>query len=308
MSRTWDLSLEGIGYEELPGSPSFAGGRDGPTAHRSFMLDWSNAGAYVTKFFPAAIRTGKGWIFPVALAFPGRPYLVASTYKIEGWDHDKTPGVDSDNVRAYDYAKVDIDYKAPDYDPEDRGKDPTQTGDQILADHSMAFSAEMLKLGISGWMWEFDPDDPIKNEDASLAKVVPQIEHTLAWNYVPLPPFRRIARYVGCVNSDTKLFYAAAETLLFIGAEIKRSYHSQTGDESWKVTYKFLQRCINDETDTVIGWNHLWSNETGTWRKPTAFTGDASNPAEVIDLDKWKYIYEGVPFADLFQSDESDDT
>jgi len=300
-------TLNGIEFDELPNSPTFAGGRDGPSAQRLFKVAWPTVEAFVLLFFPAAIRTGRGWRFPISATFPGLPWISAQAFKAEAWDIDKTTGYDSDGVRAYDFAKVTIDYKAPEYDSSDNGQDPAQDGNQILADHSLAFSAEMLKLGVSGWYWETD-DEPIKNEEASIVKLVAHIEQTLSWSYVPYPPFNTISRSVGCVNSDEKLFYAPKETLLFTGAEVKRSYQSLTGDESWKVTYKFLQRQVKSGTADDIGWNHFWRNDLGKWDKPQSFTGDPTNPADVINSDLYDYVYPSVDFADLFYADSSSNT
>lgn len=295
MSHTFGSTLNGIGFDELPNSPTFSGGRDGPKAQRRLMIAWSDTDSFLAAIFPAAIRTGKGWTFPVSASFPGKNWMTAQEYKVDPWDKDKTIGYDSNVVRAYDFAVVTIDYKSPEYDP--NKTDPAKQGDQILADYSSAYSAEMLKLGVSGWIWETG-GDIIKNEEATVAKVVVQIEHTLTWNYVPYPPFSTIGRTAGCVNSDTKLFFAPAETLLFTGAEIKRSYHSTDGDQSWKVTYKFLQRLVNDGSGTAIGWNHMWRNDKGTWDKPMVL-GQLGQPSTN------KYIYEAEPFGDLFYADGS---
>lgn len=302
-------TINGITYDELSGSPSFSGGRDGPKAQRRFKVAWTDADRFLGIYFPAHIQTGKGWIFPVSQVFPGKTWMSAESYKLEPWDPEMTTGYTSDGVRSYNHAKITIEFNVPEYDPSDDGKDPAQEGDQILADYSSAYSAEMLKLGVSGWMWN-GPDKagtrygPIKNEEASVVKVVGQIEHTLAWNYVPSPPFRTISQSVGCVNSDEKLFYAPAQTLLFTGAEIKRSYHSQTGAEAWKVNYKFVQRCVRGYANTYgtpefvdIGWNHFWRNEVGYWDAP--FTGSVSN---------MQFVYREAKFANLFKSDGSGDT
>lgn len=301
-------TLDGIYYDEMPGSPTFGGGRDGPTAQRKLKVAWTDADAFLAKFFPATVRTGKGWIFPVSAAFPGKAWMSAQQFKLDAFDQDKTTGYNSHGVRAYDWAVLTVDYKAPEYDPENKGKDPAQQGDQILADHSLAFSAEMLKLGISGWKWSGSDDIgikdlPIKNEDVSLAKLVPQIEHTLTWNYVPAPPFLTIAQHMGCINYDEKLFYASRGTLLFNGAEIKRSYHSQAGDEAWKVTYKFLQRCVwdyvNDQSGLqAVNWNCIYRPDTGNWDAPYRMTVSGTKA----------YIYHSVAFADLFKADGSEDT
>lgn len=288
-------TLNGISFDELPGSPTLSGGRDGPKAQRKFKVAWSDAEAFIGIIFPAAIRTGNGWIFPISLEFPGHPWMSAQTFKLEPFDDNMTPGYDSNVVRSYHWAKITIDYEAPEYDKSDSGRDPNRQGDQILADYSSAYSAEMLKLGISGWFWETrDENDhlvPIKNEEASVAKVIAQIEHTLTWHYVPSPPFRTIARMVGCVNNDEVLFYARQDTLLFTGAELKRSYHSMTGAEAWKVTYKFLQKCVG--ALTTIGWNHFWRNDTATWDR--------------VRTEGGEYVYARQDFAQLFYADREEE-
>ncbi len=314
----------GVVYEELPGSPTFSGSRDGPKATRVLKIAWSDVDTLLGEFFPEAIETGNGWIFPVSVAFPGKTWLQALDYSVKPYDGDNTTGHDANGVRDYSDdtgAEVTINYGIPPYDP--NREDQTGDGQQILADHSIAFSAEMLKLGTPGWRWSGVPDRddpgkgiPITNEDASLGKLVPSIEHTLTWNYVPSPPFYRLAQLVGCVNADTALFSAPVGTLLFSGAELRRSY-TTTGAEAWKATFKFLQRWIKDVANVtgtknfsgvdivvpaqkvvVIGWNHVYNPLGNAWDMPYRQGPDG----------QYHGIYEYANLATLFDRDTSDDT
>lgn len=313
----------GISYEEMPGSPSLSGSRDAHKGIRKFLVPWGNVGAFLLEFFPGAEDRGDRWNFPQPAAFPGRSWLLALTYNVEPYDPDaidtsgtdeRTRGLDADGVRAYKSdlgALVTIEYGVPPYDT--LKLDFTSDGATILIDTEYDHSAEVLKLGKSGWKWGADNLD-IKAEDAQLGKIIPQVEYNCTWFYVPEPPFWTIQASVGCVNKTAFPYDCPVNTLLLAGAKIKRLY-SMADEFSYTIHYKFLQKWVKTaEIDLneglpvydQIGWNHIFRTDKKDsppfWDYP--YYGEA-NPGSGTGATTRQFLYPEMDFKKLFLRDQS---
>ncbi len=319
----------GISYEEMPGSPSLSGSRDSHKGVRKFLVPWSKIDDFLVEFWPSIENRGWGWEFPEPLGFPGLSWLKALTYSVEPYDPDAIDttasqqhetGLDTYGVRAYKEdlgAIVTIEYGVPPYDVYQLNW--LEDGTNILVNTDRAYSAEVLKLGKSGWKWGADNLD-IKAEDAQLGKIIPQVEYNCTWLYVPQPPFWTIQASVGCVNSTQYPFYAPINTLLLIGAEVKRSY-ARADQYAFTIHYKFLQKWVKTaEVDLdarnpdgtlkgipakgQIGWNHIFRTDCKPpkWDYPYY---EEANPGSGTGATTPRYLYPEMDFKKLFMRDFS---
>ncbi len=306
----------GIEYEEMPGSPTWgANPWDAPTGQREFKVASKDVTNFILEIGPIPTEVGRGWHWEEPASFPGKRWLVAVGYGVKPFDPDKTSGTwrptplhatsNCNELRVYPDAVgwiVTVYYGVPPYDTV---TDWTSDGSTILCEEARVYSAEMLKLGIAGWKWKNDKST-VKSEDQSIGKLVPQTEYSVVWRYVPRSPFKTIAKTLGCVNRQdvlldrVKLFDAPQETLLFIGAEVKRSYVAGAAyNQIWTISYKFVQRWVQTSSEgkdigTPIGWNHVFRNDINPpdWHR-VYFDRDGTEEP----------IYALRPFAPLFEQD-----
>jgi len=118
------------------------------------------------------------------------------------------------------------------------------------------------------------PEDSQKeNKDYELPVLLPiqTVEYNLRWNMALNPPFGRMFRYIGRVNSDAHpLFWnAKRETVLFMGMSASQKFvwnGAKTIAQPWTLDLKFSQQIKNDRGLTY-GWNHVIVPETGEWQR-----------------------------------------
>jgi hypothetical protein len=147
-----------------------------------------------------------------------------------------------------------------------------------VAEESLEFGARILQL----------PSGSTKDATGSsgkpildgVTKMIPTAQYTLTLQGVPVPPgasedapFSQIFSSIGKVNAAAWKG-AAAETMLFMGANAKRSINSE-GVQDWTLTYVFKY-----DPD---GWNTVYAN---TGQRVTAYaTGDESKLYTTTDFE-----------------------
>jgi len=139
------------------------------------------------------------------------------------------------------------------------------------------FSVENLTLPGNTFEFTNFPTEKIPQ----LAPIpVPLVELTYVWHQVPDPfPDQAISDALGKVNSALFDGFYLAETLIFIGADVK-AYWSVGNRFSWDITYKFQYK--------ANGWNKLYRR-----------TNDTFEPIRRQAAPS-KSIYETVSFETLF--------
>ncbi len=286
----------GIAYEELEGSPTYQATSDGFSATQVYRMAWASIDAFLLESFPVPVRAGFAYEFTLERTFPGTSWLFTRSVRIEGFD----PGMPSAGTQFNTYAtgaRVTIEY----------GTRPREEQDGTLRTHRLSIGGIHMIMPSRGFGWwnangGADPVPasfmPIQSEDVRVAKVLPTIEHTLSFEYVPDPPFTTITDRVGKTNQDTDLFSATRGTLLFLGADMHRRVTPQ-GEQAWKIEYRFSQKVIKGpilhlEAPPVnsgdgIGWNYEYNPKEAQW--------------DVLVDKNDKYMYQEATFAELFQAE-----
>lgn len=282
-------TLGGIAYEELEGSPVYRATSDGFAATQMYRMPWGSIDAFLLESFPLPVRGGFAYEYTLERTFPGVAWLFTRSVHIEPFVPEKpSPGAQFNTYPTG--AKVTIEY----------GTRPREKQDGTLRTHRMSIGGEAMILPVGAFGWELDqlPGEdfsPIQYEDVRVAKIVPMIEQSLSFEYVPDPPFTTIAATIGMVNSTNDLFGAQPETLLFLGADANRRLTPQ-GEDAWKLEYRFSQRIIKGRIagalllgyeDDAIGWNHFFHQGDKHWEKIETPDGDN--------------VYETADFGPLFQ-------
>lgn len=138
--------------------------------------------------------------------------------------------------------------------PEDNseGQDPTQ-----VADWTFQLSGEELVLPKTGLHLDSSTGDPPGDDVPNPIKVVPKGSLTAHFPRKPRQDAANWKTYVGKTN-DGALQGFAAETLLFMGLETKRTQTSD-GSDAWEFSLMFE---IQYE-----GWNKVYDPSAAAWRE-----------------------------------------
>lgn len=257
-------------FEELEGSPTFAIDRRSEKATRMTRVAWEDIDAAAAELMPLIG-------FPFA-PFPGRPLLMVSSFRIEPFI--PVP-LGLGEVPPYypGGAKFTIEYETFPFDLTTPDKDSGPSGgeDDAVIEYTVNFAGEFLTLGENQLVW-FLPDtwpaaggsDEVKAGQTA-GKVVPNLEHALQIHYVVFPPWQAIRDCLGCVNLQ-RVAGAQPQTLLFLGAEIKRSLNTSSL-KLWQLAYKFAEKNMGPDgidyglivQKRWIGWNHFWRDATSRY-------------------------------------------
>lgn len=251
-------------WEELGNSPQYTVNPQGSQATRYGRINWADFDALVAEVFPVTILSGGANIVGIGAPMPERPYLRASqmtmqpeTDAIQG-PFDSASLQDFDQLNYYATARVTIQYITPKINITAPDGDPVP-----LLTHRWAIGAETLTLPNKGLFWAID--NTAVDEKLNAGILIPKIEHQISWPHVLDPPFDGIRACMGGVNDSTFSLVTgdiAAETLLFLGAELERECLSD-GSRAWTVTYRFSEKRLDYPKDQCLpgGWNHFWDPE-----------------------------------------------
>lgn len=299
-------TVGGIAYEELEGSPTYRADRDGFGATQIYRMAWIDIDAFLNESFPLPVRAGFSYEYVSERTFPGTDWLFTRSVAIEAMAPEKPTAGALFNI--YDSgAKVTIEYATRTIELDTAGggagTSPSGADTGTLQSHRISIGGEAMILPVGAFGWALTqatfPGEfrPLQNENIRVGKIIPTIEHTLSFEYVPHPPFGTIAAMIGCVNSAVLLFNAQAETLLFVGADATRRVTAQ-GTEAWKLEYRFSQKIVKGRLvggtvlsgfeAVAIGWNHYFNPAEQWWDKVQTSNGD--------------YPYATANFAYLFQA------
>lgn len=256
-----------VTIEELAGFPTFAINREtGWTARRRVKFLWADIDDLIEELFPPTILSGTTVTIQLPAEFPGRFWMNVDNVQIAPFDPSQSFTLDADGIMQHVDAVAEIDYKTNRFD-----LDPDT--DTFLT-HRWSVSGEHLT--IPGYGLEWNTDGQTAASDNGIVQFIPIIHHEFTWNEVPDPPFATIRDNIGRVNATT-FFEAAAETLLFTGAEASREIDN-FGNFIWTLTYIFAERVVGGVANpaATIGWNHHFRAEenAGRWELVNTKNGD----------------------------------
>jgi hypothetical protein len=244
-----------ITFEELAGSPTFHITRIGGTAKRMGLIAWGEIPSFLSEVLPAIVIAGDEQRVPPGSPFPQFPWLFADSLDIEPQE-GLAPS--SSLPPNYTKAKVTINYRTRTHDEQKDKNDDDRSNPSTMFTHSISVGGEFVILPMLGLKWNSD-DAPVTEEVGAGQRIV-TTEHTLTWNYCPIPPWSSIRTMAGKVN-DAVFMGAPKEALLFLGATAEREVSSD-GARQWKLSYKFSERRVTGNT-SADGWNYFFRSSTG---------------------------------------------
>ena len=271
-----------VAFNEIPGkSPKRVITPNGQRATRTGRVAWGDVDALIAELFPPTIASGGSVNQFAGAQYPGVPNLRLVSMQIDPSSQKmstaQTTTQEHTTVISYDNpAEVTLEYEtiAP---PTNEAENQEQENiDPVLfLTHRWSIGGEFMTIPTLGFYWEIDGED-VQDVDAGI--FIPTIEHSITWPRVIRPPFSVMRTRIGTVNNAALTFSTgviAAETLLFLGAELKRDIMSD-GARAWEVTYKFSEKRIIAEDDdtadastqTVGGWNHFYRSDADIQPNP----------------------------------------
>lgn len=286
-----DVNVAGaFGDEELEGSPTFSFTKDEATAKRVLRVDWDYIFPIAEVLFGTVFIAGIGVVRRAIHTFPGKPWLVLDGMTAEPMDPGKPTQTTVNGFITNRYpeggAKLTLSYKTVPWDQEDQEDPETPEGTYLT--HRWSLSGEILTLPHRGLEWENANDDGKKSVAADLtpSMIIPTIEHQFTWHFVPDPPFDSIRGLYGMVNNGA-FGGAAAETLLFLGAEAQRDTTIE-GERTWTLDYRFQEKALK-ANGQVVTWNHFFRPDAAAndnpWQRIKR-KADAKDVYEKGDFDK----------------------
>ena len=222
--------------------------------------------AFIAEIFPVTLPSGSSNIIRAGAVHPEFNYLYARSMRVEPAEISKDDDYSATNDAIPANYKCTIQYdttnalQADSENPDDNTADPV-----THLTHRWSTGGEFLTLPESGLKWDDGTGEPVTQE-VSAGIIVPHIEHQITWPRIINPPFTAIRNTIGTVNNAALTFQTgqiAAETLLFLGAEMQREVMSD-GTRAWSVGYRFSERRVTsgDENDpgggNPGGWNHFF--------------------------------------------------
>lgn len=292
-------------FDEDASSPVFQIRADRSSARRVGRIAWGDTPQLVADMFPPTIVGGSTITVGIGAPFPGWDWLRASAIQVEPYPECPTgpdTSQDIESIPDYKMALVTIDYESINFPIEE-----PSDGDPVpFLTHRWSLGGEFLTLESHQLEWCDEEKVP---DHTTGGVLVPIIEHEVHWPRVINPPFSAMRSRLGKVNdADFQLATGTAqqETLLFLGAELKRDVMSN-GARAWDLTYRFSERRVSPKEDTcdeleVGGWNHFWRDD-GCSRVNN--TGNAK--AGWYRMQKMcgsdRHIYQLASFDELFQAE-----
>lgn len=255
-----------IPFEELAGSPALSINQQTTTAVRTFRVAWDDWPAFARLLVGRYRRVGCSHEFVPPLPFPGDPNLIVSDIDIEPFDAEGPDGSDvatlTSGTNRYPAAgaKVTAVYESL-FDADNRPRDDlpgVPTGTYLTYEADLGF--EQFSTPSRRWRWNAPPDYPALAADVEPSLLLPTGDFRLTWHRVAVPPWTAIRNLRGHVNSGT-FVGAAAGTVMFLGAKIRREFRFAEGGGFWRIEYQFAERAIPLNGGGVAGWNHYFREQ-----------------------------------------------
>lgn len=251
MSRAWPtIPFE---HAEYDGSPTYNGTFDELIVNRTFMVPWFKKADFIN------LVVGK--------SDPEQAYAYCNSFRVK-----HHPGMTGNHpgfpqFTAYEYAIIELTF--------------TTDMNAVVVGEYMEPSAEFLTLPYEGFKWSTIEGDDLTPDEAP-GQLAISTDYVVNWKHLrenDMPP--GVTTAVGSVNSSAvnpKTSYHstlidktfAAETMLYAGPVINRTYNIVAQRPSYDVTMRWHIR-ENVETigeGTLIrGWNHFFRVQTGKYER-----------------------------------------
>jgi hypothetical protein len=267
------------------GAPNIHFERRNGTAKRVVACLWGDVPAFLQELMPSPFIRGGRFVVPPAEIYPGLPYLWVKSADMEPLFPEDVLGIPTFPA-VYSFAKVTVNYSTNPYDQNDSDKhNDGPSGDKppsnVFLTEKVDVSGEYLTWPTNGLVWNtasgpFDhnrypngPPPAMLSVPSNLQAgvILPQIDRTLTFHFVPFPPWDAIRFCLGKVNAYV---FAGAypETLLFLGCSASREMTNQ-GFRAWTLDYKFQEKNTNTwNPANYQGWNHFLRTDglsAGRW-------------------------------------------
>lgn len=284
------VTVHGIAFDELEGSPEIDFHDRGIVATRRFVVAWDAAYAFVQELSGVHLEVGGQVVFTGFVPFPGDrwPTLVCEAARVQPLDPTKPDGANllslTNATNRYENgALVTATYRTLHFDAGSRPPNPPPVPSETFLTYEVSFGTQFLATPSQTWIWE--SGEPVGSE-TNIAVLQPSIAHHLTWHRVRRVPYATISELMGGVNQGPFLG-KGAETLLLSGARIRTEFHVAEETALARVEYSFQER-NNGTLAAPYGWNHFHRPKTvgGThWQKVKAAQSPQDSPyAKKVDF------------------------
>jgi len=291
--------------DEIKGSGPISITQKGITASRIARCRWDDWPQVVSDLMGVLIVFGNNAMIIGTQTYPGLPALLVDSVEISGMG--KMLNSSWGWGPRYDYAKLDIAYKVPEFqdDKDENGQPATYLIESL--DYSVEIATVPVKVPdvVNKKKVEEDagdalerayaaqvansqnpppgatPPEPANDDKEKKTKIVkrhiriPTITYTVTIPKSRILPADQIRLNVGKVNKSS-IFGGPRGTVLFDGPNAERE-SAFLGDRTWRIKYQFIYQ--------PHGWNNMLNPETLKW-VPCIAVGADNAPYEFADLKK----------------------
>ncbi|QGJ71057.1 Hypothetical protein PBC10988_27600 [Planctomycetales bacterium 10988] len=248
-----------IQFAELNGSGLVQVSPRGMRGTRLFhVFDYGEASAFVESLLGVTFTEEEVITRSSPAPFADGSPLYCTNARIEGLGQ-----VEQDISGGPSYlggAKVTANYETLTYDPDTESPSNPELGPYVS--ESLSIGGRSVALPREGFHWS--DGRPLSSSDRLPGKLLPQADYRLTRHKVPELPKALLFSMIGKVNANN-FSDAAAETLLFLGADATRD-HAGNGSEAWQIELHFRYE--------PLGHNNVFRSETGAFELVKTQVGD----------------------------------
>lgn len=155
--------------------------------------------------------------------------------------------------------------------------DPRDDGlpEGTWATYQQRASGEFMSVPGRALYWP--SDNKSVGQDAKGTIYIPLADHVITWHRVSSPPWDVISEMKGQVNSGNFRLPGSgqmreAKTLLFESSEASTEFKFDPSQpQLWTLSYTLREKrikCFQSGVPTIVGWNHLFNENSGAWEEP----------------------------------------
>ncbi len=271
-----------VSFEELEGSPVIRTNEQGTLAQRTFRIAWQDWQEFTRNLVGSYSTVGCTFVFQRPIEFPDMPNLVVSELTIEPFDPANPSGsgvstlVSATNQYLQGGALVTAIYRTT-FDSNNRPRpDLPAVPDGTYLTYQADLGTQTQSIPGRVWHWIDPPDNSRLPPDVNLGLIIPAGNYRLTWHRVALPPWTAIRDLRGKVNNATFLG-SPPETVLFLGARLRRKFQFAETGGFWTLEYEFLERTLQPNSGLKVGWNHQYKEKPVSSEHWVAVADDSGN-------------------------------
>ena len=277
-----------VAFTEMAGSPRISIGPRGFSAIREFKIAWADWNEFSAELIGGWLTAGGQHHLLEPKGFPGVPGVFIESIDIKPFDR-RSPDGDGEvtaiesGLNEYTSAGALVTAKYGSEIPKNNeDEDAPVIPDGTHLDYEATLTSEIMSIPSSSWYWDgpnggalVGGGNPSAVETPTNPGIkIPMTVHYFTWSRIAKPPWDAIRAARGTVN-HFHFFGAHPETVLFIGAIVRRQFQFLRQDEGnfWTVKYEFHERTLGrvaratgtgqtrregNSSDPDGGWNHMW--------------------------------------------------